>query len=179
MITFTHATPVEGLFAFFAFVSTGISIYALRDAMMDSAVLAAARVNGPRRMIADNNIHQEQLRLAVAAVMLLTAVSFLFLEPPPPDYIQLPQSLVGLIAWILVSSMLTVSSLIDKSIRKKLQRYAPMEVQTESVTVEAPDENSEHPEADIIKAAHDARADSRMDQAGRRSYDKGHDKFNQ
>lgn len=170
---FIHATPIEGLFTIVSVLSTIVSIYALRSAMIDAAVQAAAKINGPRRMVAENNIHQEQLRLAVSLVMVLASISFLFLEPPPPDYLLLPQSLVGLIAWILVSTIIMVSSLIDKSIRQKLQKYAPMEVTTRSVTIAPPvTENGERPTPeDIIEASMSARASDLTESTGRRTND--------
>jgi hypothetical protein len=140
---FAHATPVEGAFAVLAFVATLFSIYALRDATIDSSLLTAAKVDGSRRLVADNNIRQEGLRLVIAGVMLLAGVSFLFLEPPPPEYWYLPQSLVGLIAWILVTAILILASWFDKSVRRKLQRSSPIDVQTSSKTVAAPESNDE------------------------------------
>ena len=164
-----HATPVESTFTLISLAAVAISIYALRDAHIDSSILAAAKVNGPRRAIADNNIHQEQLRFGISVVMVLASISFLFLEPPPPDYMTLPQSLVGLIAWCMVSGMVMVSSLIDKSIRKKLQQYAPLEVQTQSRVMPAPiredGERSQTPQADVMKAALEARQEQKAEDA--------------
>src|SRR6185295_16837825 len=72
-----HATPVESAFSLIAMASLCVSIYALRDANVDSQILSAAKVNGPRRAIADNNIHQEQLRFGISIVMVLASNSFL------------------------------------------------------------------------------------------------------
>lgn len=136
MIIF-HTSPIEIVFTFVAFCVVVVSIWALRDAMIDSAVLTAARVNGPRRMISENAMRQEEIRLAIGCVMLLASVLFLFLEPPPPEYTILPQSLAGMIAWIVVGLMLSGSSILDRSVRRRLQKFAPMEVQTEVTTVQA------------------------------------------
>ena len=163
-----HATPVETAFSIISLLSAIVSTYALRDAYIDSAILTAAKINGPRRAIADNNLHQEQLRFAIAVVMVMTSVAFLFLEPPPPEYTLLPQSLIGLVAWIVVATMLMVSSIIDKQIRKKLQKYAPLEVQTQSKMVAAPpvpEGSSRSALDDVVKAAEDAREEQRAEDA--------------
>lgn len=173
-----HLTPLETVFSAIAMVALSVSVYAWRDAHIDSAILSAAGVNGPRRAIADNNIHQELLRFGIALVMVVTSWSFLYLAPPPPDYSGLPQSIAGLVAWILISLMVMTSSLMDKGIRKKLQQYAPMEVQTQSRTVPAPitadGGRSETPTADVIKAALDAREDQRLEDAANGKADAGH-----
>lgn len=170
---FAHATPVEGIFSTVAIVSAVVAIHSLREAMIDSAVQSAAKINGPRRMIADNNIHQEQLRLGISLVMVLAAITFLFLEPPPPDYYLLPQSLVGLVAWIIVASIVMVSSLVDKSIRRRLQQYAPLEITTTSVTVPPPVTESGKPptEADVMQTVRETR-EAAKETAGRRASDK-------
>lgn len=141
--------------------------------MIDAAVQTAAKINGPRRLVAENNIHQEQLRLAVSVVMVLASISFLFLEPPPPQYWLLPQSLVGLIAWILVATIIMLSSLVDKSIRHKLQKYAPIEVTTKSVTVPPPLNEFGEPGSpkDLMDVSMAIRADSARAVEGRRSDD--------
>lgn len=170
---FSHATPVETVFTLVSIVASIVSVYALRDALVDAAVQTAAKVNGPRRMVALNNIHQELLRLCMTGVMVLASISFLFLEPPPPDYLFLPQSLVGLVAWVLVASIIMVKSLIDMSVRRKLQKYAPIEVMTQSVTVAPPPEGATS--ADIAQAAMTTRAEAaRSPDAGRRAYDHAH-----
>jgi hypothetical protein len=179
-----HATPVEGVFTLISIITAGFEIYALKDAIDDSAVLLAAGVNGLRRMAADNNIQQEQNRLTISGVMVLTSVIFLFIDPPPPDYWVLPQALIGLIAWIITSSLLMYSSLTDRSYRKKMQRYSPIEVTIQTVSLPAPTADGVGTDAEqIVKAASDARADAaadaasdikiKGDAAGRRLYDRG------
>jgi len=170
---FSHATPIETVFTIVSVVSAIVSIWALRDALIDASVQAAAKVNGPRRMVAINNIHQEILRLSMSGIMVLASISFLFLEPPPPDYLFLPQSLVGLIAWILVASIIMVKSLIDMSVRQKLQKYAPLEVTTKSVTIAPPPEGLTA--EDVTRASIATRAEAnRLPEAGRRAYDRDH-----
>lgn len=178
-----HATPIEVIFTIVALASEIVSIYALRDALIDSTVQAAAKINGPRRLVADNNIRQEQLRLSISSVMLMASCTFLVLEPPPPSYLVLPQSMVGLIAWIIVSLIIMISSLIDKSVRKKLQRYAPMEITTQSVTIPAPVAPGGGPVTtqEILQTSLETQAEASKVtpvDGGRRAYDKPSDSIN-
>lgn len=156
----SHMTPLEMLFAVLSILALGVCVYCWRDADMDSAVLSVAKVNGPRRMIADNNIRQEQLRLGISLVMVLTSWSFLYLPPPPPDYSSLPQSISGLIGWITVCLMVLAKSLADLSLRRRLQRYSPIEVQTQSRTVPAIATNE-----GVMEAAREAREEQRLEDA--------------
>lgn len=155
-----HVTPLELVFATSSMLALLVCAYAWRDANTDSAVLAAAQVNGPRRMIADNNINQELMRLGIALVGVVTSWSFLYLPPPPPDYSSLPQSISGLIGWVIVMVIVIAKSLADMSLRKKLYRYTPVEVQTQSRTVAAPVEGQ-----NMQQVADDARADQATEDA--------------
>ena len=155
-----HVTPLELVFATSAALALLVCAYAWRDANTDSAVLAAAQVNGPRRMIADNNINQELMRLGIALVGVVTSWSFLYLPPPPPDYSSLPQSISGLIGWVIVMVIVIAKSLADMSLRKKLYRYTPVEVQTQSRTVPAPVEGQ-----NMQQVADEARAEQATEDA--------------
>lgn len=159
-------TWLEVVFAALSIIAIGVCMYAWRDADIDAAVLSVAKVNGPRRLVADNNIRQEQLRFGISLVMVLTSWSFLYLPPPPPDYGSLPQSISGLIGWVIVCLMVIVKSLADMSLRRRLQRYSPVEVQTHSRIVAAPSTNQ-----NMMQLARDARADQQADDAA----DKAHD----
>ena len=162
-----HMTWLEMVFAAVSLVSMLVTLYAWRDAITDSAVLSAAKVNGPRRIIADNNIQQETLRVWIALVLVMTSWSFLYLAPPPPDYSSLPQSIAGLLGYIVIAMTVVLKSLADLSLRKKLQRYSPLEVQTQSRTVSAPvtEHASKTPVADLMRAAEGAREDQRAEDA--------------
>lgn len=152
-----QATIAELLWVAFAVVAGLVSLWALRDALVDSAVLSAAKVNGARRTIADNNIRQEAIRFAVCFVMMLASFSFIFLEPPPPSYRVLPQSLVGLLAWVFVSLLLMIGTFLDRSIRKKLQRFSPLEVSVASKIVTSAQADGLQTPGDVMHAAQEVR----------------------
>lgn len=119
-----HDSPLEWIFFISSMISCALSIFTLRDAIIDSAYLRASGKNGNRRIVADANIRGEQFRLSISAVMMLASFTSLFLEPPPPDYIVLPQSAMLLGAWIVVSTLMSGWSLIDSSARHKFSAYA-------------------------------------------------------
>lgn len=151
MTSYLHANPIEFVYLIVALISTALSVFTLRDAVVDSAYLSAAGKNGDRRMIADINIRQELFRFAANFVMLVVGVAFLFLEPPPPDYAVLPQTFVGLVGWISVATILSIWSLLDKSVRHKLSRFQDSPNPTDPVTGAATDtthpadDNPSHP----------------------------------
>lgn len=163
----SHMTPMELVFCVLSMTALSVTTHSWRDAHIDSAILSAAKLNGPRRVVADNNIQQEQLRFGLALLLTLTSWSFLVLSPPPPQYNTLPQTLVGLGSWNLVAIIVTASSLIDKSIRKRLQRYAPIEVQTNSTTIQPapePEKTAKGHEADaLMKRVEEVREEASHD----------------
>jgi hypothetical protein len=128
--------PIELAFLAAAFIFLCISIYGLRQARMDASALNAARVNGPRKAMAETAVDQGWAHVFVGLTMAGAAILSLILEPPPPDYTTLPQSLVGMVAWILVAGLLSLASLLAKSARQRVSEYAPMEI--EGVTSSQP-----------------------------------------
>jgi hypothetical protein len=156
-----HATPMEFIWSAIAFVALFISLWCWQDAEKDSAVLTAAKVNGLRRITADNSIRIGRLLFATCIVMSFSSLTFLVLEPPPPAYRDLPQSLIGIYAWIFVAALIAGASMSDAYARRKVQKYAPVEVQTASTTVET---SADGKNADVIaKTAHDVREQAAFD----------------
>jgi hypothetical protein len=80
----------------------------------------------------------------------------MFMEPPPPDLNTLPQSLVSLMAWIVIAILMSLWSLLDKSARRKLASYAVAVNPTDPVTGAAVDPsqppNNEPPTTDQRQA---------------------------
>lgn len=135
-----HAAAGEGVFFGVSVTVLVVCLWTLREAHMDSSALAAQHVNGPRRATADGNIQECWFNLAVAIVMLLASTLALMFEPPPPEYAQLPQSQVFLVAWIAVGILIVTSGLLSKSGRRRLMRMSPVEhTETTSITA-APDQ---------------------------------------
>jgi hypothetical protein len=102
-----------------ALLVLGVSVLSLRIAVIDG-IVAQRDLSAPKKVVADANIRQEWFKIGISIVMLLSSAAALFLEPPPPAYRSVPQSLVSGIAWIVVGILMIISSLIDKSARRKL-----------------------------------------------------------
>src|SRR5215207_7710294 len=77
----------------------GVTIWTLRDALVDMTFLMAKKLNGPRKVVADMNVRQEWFRLAMAGIMVLATGASLGLPPPPPTLAAHPQALVFSLAW--------------------------------------------------------------------------------
>lgn len=126
MITF-HANQAEVVFFLVSMIVMFISVHALRESMVDQSVLdqKAADTAGyePKRIVADANIRSEWFKISISSVMILASASALFLEPPPPQYTFVPQTLVYTIAWISVAMLMIVSSILDRSARRALLQY--------------------------------------------------------
>jgi hypothetical protein len=127
MATVLHANWVEWTFAVSALASVVISFYSMHDVMKDSSYLLLAENMDPKlkillETIATGATWQELIRLAIAGIMLVAAGSFLFLEPPPPPYHDLPQSLVGLTCNTLICIFISVKSVIDLLFRRRVRK---------------------------------------------------------
>lgn len=116
-----HLNHVEMIFFIVAILSMVVAVYSLREAMMDQAMRESS-THDPIKTVADANVRQEWFKISISIVMLAASALALFLEPPPPDYQRVPQSLVFAIAWILVGVLLVTASLLDKSMRRRIIR---------------------------------------------------------
>ena len=103
-------------------------IVSARRAIGMSAYLKANQINGLLQISADNIIQQELLRTAIGSVMVVSSGAALFLAPPPPDYTNLPQTVVLLVAWNLVGGLMLLQSMIDRSANIRLRKYKRIEV---------------------------------------------------
>jgi hypothetical protein len=139
-----HAAAGETGFFVVSAIVLLVCLWTLREAHMDLAALTARQVNGPRRATADGNIQECWFNLAVALVMLLASTLALMFEPPPPDYSQLPQSQVFLVAWIVVGILIVTSGLLSKSRRRRLMRMSPVEHTEVTSITESPDQQAKH-----------------------------------
>lgn len=123
-----YANPIEWVFLMIAIVVIWSSVYSMREAMIDAAVLVAHGLNGPRTVLAEQNIREESIKVGIGFVMLCASIAALFLHPPPPSYADVPQSIVSMIAWCVVSALMILSSALATAARRKAQRYGPIEV---------------------------------------------------
>jgi len=112
-----------------ALLVVGITIWTLRDALTDHTFLVAKKFDGPRRVVADMNVRQEQFKLAMAGIVAFGTGAGLALPPPPPPLTIVPQALIFTLGWLIVGALMACSSILDKSARHRLQRLAPVELE--------------------------------------------------
>lgn len=139
-----HSSPLEDVFFGISICVTATSIWLLRQAQLDLTSLVARKQDGPRRATAEGNIQECWFNFSGALIMLGASTMALLLEPPPPEYAQLPQSLVFLVAWIMLGLLIVASGLLSKSRRRKLMEMSPVE-HTETTSVTAPPDQGGKP----------------------------------
>lgn len=116
----THLNHAEAIF-FAAAVAVFIaSFLSLREALTDQIISNNSEASDPRRIIAGANVRQEWVRMAMALVMIMASTLALFLEPPPPNYKEVPQSAVYTVAWIVIAIIMLLCSALEWKARKLL-----------------------------------------------------------
>lgn len=119
-----HMTHVEFGFFVISIVVLVVSVFSLRDCMLDQSALAMHGQNGALKIIADANSRQEWFKIAIGVVMLLASGAALILEPPPPSYQNQPQDAVFTVAWICVGLLMILATTLDRMVRRSLIRRA-------------------------------------------------------
>lgn len=150
-VFFTH--PIEIVWLTVSVVVMTLSVWALREAIVDSAFMVAHNINGPRKVVADASIREESIKVGISIVMLVAATASNFFPPPPPEYSEMPQLLIAMLAWNAAALLMAVSSLLNRTVRRKLAQYAPVSVNREVGTVE--------PGAGVVGRAEDMRTESK------------------
>lgn len=118
----THAWSLEWLFA-------GVSIALVVEAIMALRIALTTRADlgdrtGPRWTIANLNVEMAKLFVVIALLMFGLSVASLFLRPPPPDYRQVPQTVVLLVGDITFGLLLLGASLRSTAARNRLMKFA-------------------------------------------------------
>jgi hypothetical protein len=123
-----HASFLEWIFIATSLLSVCSSLYGVREANVD---LDEFMIEHERRrqfddaiiqVLADGNLTQEGLRFALSLVMFMISIIYLFLAPPPPDsYLENPQALVGIVGWIISSTVVAMKSLLRISVRRNIR----------------------------------------------------------
>lgn len=101
-----HSNGLELWQAALAFAGLVFAIWAMVDAVKDSMSLAMRGRNGPRRVIATDNVYTEIERIGVQLVLFLIGFASIFLPPPfgkgytmqSPELLQHTLTRIGLIA---------------------------------------------------------------------------------
>lgn len=133
-----HAWGLEWLFFLVSLAVLAFAIWTLRTATTDQSIFIGSKINGPRKATADANVQSGWFHLSNAAVMVGCATLTLFLEPPPPEFTKLPQSIVFLVGWILLGCLSALAAILAKSARRKLMAFAQVEHQVTAFVTQAP-----------------------------------------
>lgn len=162
-----HASPIEWVFLSTTILLSVYTTFALYTAITDAAFLLANGVNGPRSIIATQNIREEAIKLGISVVMIGVSLPSLFLQPPPPPYALVPQSLLATCGWCLVAGLMIISSALSRMARRRLQKLAPVEVKKTVAVIPATDSNGS-----LAERAVEARANAHV-RSNERKVDRG------
>lgn len=117
-----HANWLEWTFALLSLCTAIVQSISLVNGVYNTlSTLAAHREDTDLVYQAYGNLAQEILRILLAVDMLAVGWEFLFLPPPPPEYRDLPQSLVGLVGWIIAAMIVLTKSAADVTVGRKLR----------------------------------------------------------
>jgi uncharacterized protein involved in response to NO len=122
------ANLLEWIFFTTSLIHTAFTMFTWRSATIDAAFLLATGVNGARMAIADQNAREEGIKIIIGVLMIVASTAALFLEPPPPPYSSVPQSMVSMIVFTLIAIMMIMSSATSRSVRKRIQKTAMLDV---------------------------------------------------
>ena len=117
-----HWNSVEVVFCGVSIVVLFVAMYSVWDTTVTQQ--AARRADERRRNVADTDHGQAWANFAVAVIMLGASIMALFLEPPPPDYSQVPQTVVYTVAWIMAGSVMVYSSVVRVKMQRRLRAEA-------------------------------------------------------
>jgi hypothetical protein len=114
-----HLSSIEVITFITSLIVLVVSVHAVFVAITDQAI-AVRDGSIAKRIVADSSARVEWLKVTMSITMLIGTGSSLFLEPPPPEYSTLPQSMVLGICWVCLGILIIISSMVDKVARRKL-----------------------------------------------------------
>lgn len=117
-----HAWSLEWLFS-------GVSLAVVVEAVTALRITIVGRndfkgTDGPRLDIANLNVEMAAVFLAIAVLLFGLSVASVLLRPPPPDYRQVPQTVVLLAGDITFGLLLLGASLRSTAVRNRLMKLA-------------------------------------------------------
>lgn len=74
------------------------------------------------------DIRREFFLGLVHTIMAVTAISFLFLAPPPPNYSEVPQSRFGILMWIATSFFLSLKSVVVEWSKTQEEQFYDLKI---------------------------------------------------
>jgi hypothetical protein len=139
-----HASLFEWVFLLVSALVVVEAVANLRTARLDQAVFIGKKIDGGLRSVADVNVQMGWFFVATSVLMFGVSLLSLLLAPPPPDYIDLPQSVVMIVGWILLGLLMVIASMLSKSARHKMMNLSRAEHQETAYITESPAESG-HP----------------------------------
>ena len=124
-----HWNHIEGVFVVVSIVVMLVEMYCVLDTTKTQEV--TGRADERRKMVADSDNSQAWAKLTKAFVMLGVSLMALYLEPPPPSYSQVPQTVVYTIGWIMVGGVMVFSSAVRIRSQRRLRAKAARAVMEE------------------------------------------------
>ena len=145
-----HANTIEFTWLAVSILALLLTVRRLRDTIKDVEFQTSANISGPRRMLAEVGQRAEVFRVVKCLIAAFTAFASLFLEPPPPEYRFLPQSTLGIIAWIVIVSIMAWHSWLDGTTRTDLAKFLADAHPMDPVTKRTIVDKIEEPEQVIL-----------------------------
>lgn len=151
-----YASVVELIFFMLSMVAVVFWGYQVWESLRDSTFQSVNKINGQIRTVTEIAGQQAWMKLIGGLVMLVASVFFLSAVPPPPPYSDLPASLVGVVAWIMIALRDVAESILLKRARMHVIAHTPIEIQQTVRMLPPPgDSSSVQREVEIDKKLHE------------------------
>lgn len=123
-----YDTPMEWVFVSVSVLALLGALAVLIEAHLDAVTQEALHVNGEAKMMAESGRDQAWAFVLQAFFMLAASILGLFFPPPPPPYELAPQTLIWLIAWILVAAAKFLGAVLNILSRRRLRGLVALDV---------------------------------------------------
>lgn len=118
-----HAATIEWVLIVASTVGIAINAMLLRTAIhVQDRLRRDNSATPPERIISAATVRQESLRIGKHTLICMAGCIAVFLPPPPPDIVDVPQVLVTFSTLIAVSLLMSVTSLLERSAQKAIYR---------------------------------------------------------
>lgn len=132
-----HAAPIEWVLIVSSVFGVVINAMLLRSAIhVQDRLRLDNAATPPELIIAAATVRQESLRIGKHTLICMAGCLSIFLPPPPPNIIDVPQVLVTFSTLIAVSLLMSITSLLERSTQKAVEREATTAFVTQSEKVQ-------------------------------------------
>lgn len=115
-----HAQWMEGVWLTTGVIGFTFTSLSLRGATRDLQRAMNNQTVGNPMALARAIVISTALQLTAQSFVIISSTAALFLAPPPPDYSELPQTMIGIVCWIGMSLTLTLVALYGLVVRTRL-----------------------------------------------------------